>query len=351
MSQRTLAGLLAVPLLAALWLSALFVPLPYVTYEPGLTVDVLGEQDGRELVQVSGHPEHRADGELRLTTVLVSRPGARVNLFEVLAGWLDRDDAVLPYEAVYAPDTTREQAEFEGAVQMVSSQDAAVAAALRLLGHEVTEAVEVLSVDAEMPAAGKLEVGDVLVRVGDREVSTAQDVVEAVEAVRPGEPLEFVVRRAGEEQQVSVVPADVDGAPRVGIAPGPGFEFPFEVSVGVDSNIGGSSAGLVFALAVYDTLTPGSLVDGEVVAGSGTMSAAGEVGPIGGISQKIAAAREDDARLFLVPPGNCAEAVQAEAGDMRLVRADTLQSTVEALQTWSEDREADLPTCERNSDG
>lgn len=351
MSQRTLAGLLAVPLLAALWLAALFTPLPYVTYEPGLTVDVLGQHDGRHLVQVSGHPEYREDGEIRLTTVLVSRPGARINLFEVLAGWLDRDDAVLPYEAVYAPDITREQAEFEGAVQMVSSQDAAVAAALRLLGHEVSEAVEVLSVDEQMPAAGRLEVGDVLLRVGGQDVATAQDVVAAVEAVRPGDPLELVVRRGGEEQRVTVVPADVDGAPRVGIVPGPGFEFPFDVTVGVDSNIGGSSAGLVFALAVYDTLTEGSLVDGEIIAGSGTMTADGEVGPIGGISQKIAAAREDDARLFLVPPGNCDEAVQSEPGDVRLVRADTLQSTVEALKTWSEDRDADLPTCERNSDG
>src|SRR5690606_9093718 len=103
MSQRTLAGLLAVPLLAALWLTALFSPLPYVTYEPGLTVDVLGEDRGQELVQISGEATYRDDGELRLTTVLVSRPETRVNLFDVLAGWFDQDVAVLPYDAVYAP--------------------------------------------------------------------------------------------------------------------------------------------------------------------------------------------------------------------------------------------------------
>ncbi|WP_110182655.1 PDZ domain-containing protein [Nocardioides solisilvae] len=350
MSQRTWAGVLAVPLLIGLWAAVVLTPLPYVTYEPGITVDVLGEEDGREIVQVEGEQTYRDDGELRLTTVYVSRPQADVNLFEVVEAWFDDDAAVLPYDAVYAPDTTPEESERRGAAQMVSSQDTAIALALRELGHEVSEVVEVVEVSDTLPAAGRLEVRDVLLEVADREVSSPQDVVAAVDDARPGEPLEFVVERDGQRRTVEVTPAEVDGDLRVGITPAPGYAFPFDVSVRVDPAIGGPSAGLLFALSVYDTLTPGSLTGGEVVAGTGTLDPEGAVGPIGGIAQKIAAARETGAALFLVPPDNCEEAAGAAAGDMRLVRAESLRSTLDAISAWVEDPDADLPTCERSAE-
>src|SRR5689334_14704085 len=132
MSQRRLAGLVAVPLLLALWVAALWLPLPYVTYSPGITVDVLGQQDS----------DTGDDGELRMTTVYVTQPEARVNLFEVMRAWLSDEDAVYPYDSVYAPDETAEDADLESAVQMASSQDLAVAAALRELGEDVTPVVK-----------------------------------------------------------------------------------------------------------------------------------------------------------------------------------------------------------------
>ena len=98
---------------------------------------------------------------------------------------------------------------------------------------------------------------------------------------------------------------------RVGIVPGTGFTFPFDVHVNIDPDIGGPSAGLMFSLAIYDTLTPGSLTGDELVAGTGTIPDDGSVGPIGGIQQKIVAARDDGAELFLVPPDNCADALGA----------------------------------------
>ena len=99
MTQRTLAGLLAAPLLVALWVVAMISPLPYVTYQPGVTVDVLGDYDGRQVIEVDGHKTYPNDGELRMTTVLVSRPHpTHVNLFELMAAWVDRDDAVYPYD-------------------------------------------------------------------------------------------------------------------------------------------------------------------------------------------------------------------------------------------------------------
>jgi PDZ domain-containing protein len=102
----------------------------------------------------------------------------------------------------------------------------------------------------------------------------------------------------------------------------------------------------MFATSIYDTLTPGSLTDGEVVAGTGTISADGKVGEIGGIQQKIAGARADGAKLFLVPPANCSDALGADNGPMRLVKAATLAGAISEIKAWTADHDATLPSCE-----
>jgi PDZ domain-containing protein len=345
MTQRTLAGLLAVPLLVALWLVALFVPLPYATYSPGLTVDVLGERRGEEIVQVSGARAFRDPGQLRLTTVYVSRPDADVTLFELMRAWLDPDAAVYPYDAVYAPDETDESNRREGARQMASSQDVAVAVALTELGYDVQTPV-VRRVVPGSPSEGVMRAGDRILAVDGRHVDTVVDVGEAVTSTPDGQSVDLVYQRHGDRRAATLEPATMDGQKRIGVVLDTDYDFPFDVEVDVDPDIGGPSAGLMFALAVYDTLTEGSLTGGEVVAGTGTINPDGSVGPIGGIDQKIAAARDDGALLFLVPPDNCADALDSPSGDMRLVRVDTMADAVDAIEAWSADPDAELPSCE-----
>jgi PDZ domain-containing protein len=349
MSQRTIAAILALPLLLVLLVLVAVRPLPYVTYSPGPTVDILSTRDGEETVQVSGHEAFYDEGELRLTTIYVDQPQDEVTLDRLVAAWLDPTEAVYPRSSVYAPDETDETNDTESAVAMVSSQDAAVATALTELGYDVEPVVEVLNVQADYPADGRLKVRDVLQEIGGTAIETPQDVVDAVDAAPLGEPLAFTVLRRGEQVELEITPEEVDGDKRIGITPGPGFTFPFDVSVDIGEGIGGPSAGLMFSLAIYDTLTPGSLTGGEVVAGSGTIDAEGRTGPIGGIQQKIAGAEESGARLFLLAPDNCAEARGVDTDDMRLVRADTMHDAVEAIQAWVEDPDAPLPSCEEQS--
>jgi len=128
MTQRTTAGLVAVLLLGALVAWTVFKPMPFVTYEPGQTLNVLGENDGEEIIQVSGAKTYRDGGELRMTTVLVSTPGARLDLFTLMTDWMNPEKAIYPYDSVYAPETTQEENREEGQVDMVTSQDAATAA-------------------------------------------------------------------------------------------------------------------------------------------------------------------------------------------------------------------------------
>jgi PDZ domain-containing protein len=349
MTQRTLAGLIAAPLLIALWVAAATEPLPYVTYEPGLTVDVLAETNGQEIIQVQGHKAYRDDGELRMTTVYVSQPDSKVTLAELMHDWISPEDSVYPYKAVYRPDETTAQNQQEGAVEMVSSQDSAVAVALDELGYDVQPAIEVLSVSDGSPAQGALKVRDIFLEVNGQKVTSTDDVIKAVQAVPAGQQVTFVVRRDGQRVEVPVTPEEKDGKPTIGIQLGTGYQFPFHVSVNIPQAIGGPSAGLMFSLGIYDTLTPGSLTDGQVIAGTGTLDGSGKVGPIGGIQQKIVAARDAGAKLFMVPPDNCKDAAGAPHGDMRLVKATTMHDAVQALKTWADDHEAALPSCEEDS--
>jgi len=358
MTQRMIAACVSVPLLLGLIAVAVFVPVPFASYHPGPTFDVLGETDGEEIIQVNGAKTYRDDGEIRMTTVSVSQEGVRKNLFEVMTDWADPDSAVYPYDIVHPPGSTAEQEELEGQVQMVSSQGNAIAAALRELDYDVEPALEVLSITPKTPADGALAVRDIFVSVDGVELTAdeqgQQALLGAIQAAEDGQKLSFVVLRDGERVIVPVGteevtdPDDPDGTRRrqIGIQLGLGFVFPFTVSVKISENIGGPSAGLMFALAIYDTLTPGSLTGGEDVAGTGELDAQGVVGAVGGIQQKIAGAREAGADLFLVPDANCPDALGVDNGDMRLVRATTFVRTLKAVEDWVEDPDADLPSCQ-----
>jgi len=349
MTQRTLAGLLAVPLLVALWFQVLREPLPYVIYAPGLTVDVLGttdgDEDGAEIIEVSGAETYEDDGQLRLTTVLVTQPQTDVNLFQLLGAWIDGDDAVYPYDAIYAPQDTDESRDEEGAFQMATSQDDAIAVALTELGYDVNPSPVVSVVLEGSPADGELEAGDHLLAINGAEVTSIEDAGQAVDESPAGDPIELRILRGKEESTLSITRAEIDGQLRLGFEMRNSYQFPVQIDVGVDPAIGGPSAGLMFSLAIYDTLTEGSMTGGESVAGTGTIAADGAVGPIGGIDQKIAGAREDGAGLFLVPAENCDDAYESPNGDMRLTRVATMSEAVDAVEAWAADSEADLPQC------
>lgn len=346
MTQRTLAAVLAVPLMLGLFIAAGFTPLPFATYAPGPTIDILGQPGGSETVHVVGRTTYRDDGQLRMVTVSVSPVGEKLGLFPLLSEWFNRKDAVYPYDYVHPADVSAEQDRQEGAVSMVTSQDVAIADVLRRLDIPVKPALGVYYVSPGSPADGKLKPRDIFRSVDGQKITTAQQLVDVVRATKVGEPLSITVERDGQEKTFSIAPQDDGGVPRIGVTPGRLFRYPFQVSVNIDPRIGGPSAGMMFALAIYDTLTPGSLTDGKVIAGTGTLDLDGKVGPIGGIQQKIAGAQRDGAQLFLVPKDNCAEALGAASPHPRLVRVDTLDTALAAIKTWTANPDADLPSCE-----
>ncbi|HYG92051.1 MAG TPA: S16 family serine protease [Nocardioides sp.] len=345
MSQRTIAVLIAAPLLLVLGVLAVAVPLPFAAYSPGPTFDILAkDQNEAELIQVDGHKTYRDDGQIRFTTVRSTGRYDELGLGALLQRWIDPDQAVVPFEVAHPPDQTAEEDEIQGEISMVTSQDVAVAVALEELGEKVKPLIQVAHVDDGSPAFGELRVRDKFLEVDGEPVRTTDDIVEGVRDHGPGDPVELLVNRAGKRVTVQIEPEPEDGEMRIGVRLGLGYEFPFDVSIHVDESIGGPSAGLMFSLAVYDTLTPGSLTGGEVVAGTGEIGPDGKVGPIGGIEQKIAGAEDAGAELFLVPPDNCTD-VSGLDPDLRLVKATTMHDARLAIEAWAEDPDAELPAC------
>lgn len=352
MSRRTVAGLLAFGLVVVLTVCAALVDVPYVTFKPGPTINVLGPFQGKQIIVVSGHKVYRDKGGLRMVTVIPSGPDDHLSLIDVLTGWIEPDTAVLPKDAVYKPTQTNAQVHQQSAVQMTSSQDNATAAALSALGVKFRTQVRIDSVDKKGASAGILKKGDVVTAVDGTATPDAAGLIKRIRKVTPGDKVRLTIRRGSSSSEVTVVTrpaADDKKASRINVGIAQEYVFPFKVKVQLPETIGGPSAGMMFALTIYDLLTPGSLTGGQEVAGTGEIDPAGIVGPIGGIGQKMAGAQRDGARLFLSPEENCAEAARAhyDKNKLRLVRVHTLADAIKALDTWRKDPNAPLPRCKR----
>lgn len=348
-SRHYLALVTAAVSFVALLCVAYLVPVPYVTMRPGPAFNTLGEIDGTPMFTFADDvTTYETDGALDFTTVSVSSPDRSVRIFDAIAGFVDDDVMVVPRESVYPDGETTDQSRELGAAQLTSSKDTSRAAALRAAGYDVTESPQVAGVIDDGAASGLLEPDDLILAVDGEQVSASSDVVEAIGRVSPGEPVVLTVERAGQQQDVEVVtrpaPDDSD-RPLIGITVGTSYDFPIEIENNVGDQVGGPSAGTMFALAIYDRLTPGSLTGGQRIAGTGSIDGDGQVGRIGGVRQKMAGAAADGATIFLVPADNCAEAADGSAFGMTLVEVSTLDGAIDALETLADDPRAEVPTC------
>jgi PDZ domain-containing protein len=355
--RRNVAAAVAFALLVVLVVVAWRRPVGYAVFSPGPTVNVLGSSDGKQIIEVSGHPTYRDAGGLRLVTVYETSFDNKVSLLRSLEAWIDPNEDAYPFDAVYPKETSQKAVRQESAAQMASSQDDAIAAALRALGitYSTVAKVAVASVDDAGPAHDLLRTGDLIESIDGTAVSTPDQLVALVRNKPPGSRLAITLTRGDDRKAVTVETARLGTQGKqaeqskigVNIASRNTYQFPFDVQLHLADNIGGPSAGLMFALGVYDVLTPGSLTDGRQIAGTGEIDAQGKVGEIGGVQQKIAGAQHDGARLFLVPAGNCAEAVHAhyDSGKIRLVRVATITDALSAIKTWVADSGAELPGC------
>ncbi|MBV9381454.1 MAG: PDZ domain-containing protein, partial [Streptosporangiaceae bacterium] len=244
---------------------------------------------------------------------------------------LNSSEAVVPEEELFPPGQSAQQTQQQDTQQMTSSQQTATAAALSALHIPYQTQVAVVLTVKGMPAHGVLMAGDVIKSVDGKPV-TSQPSLTALIMSRPaGSRLTLGILRGGKPRQVEVTTKQSGGHPVVGIEVQEQYDFPFTVKFSV-GDIGGPSAGMMFALGIIDKLTPLNLTGGNFIAGTGEITAGGQVQPIGGIQQKMVGARDAGATVFLAPAANCADTKGAVPAGLRVVKVSTLSQAMNDLE-------------------
>jgi len=269
-------------------------------------------------------------------------PGTNLNIFQALRAWLDTSEAVVPESELFPPGQTAEQTQQQDTEQMASSQETATAAALTALHIPYQTQVVVVQTVNGLPARAVLKSGDVIVAVDGRPVTGQSGLSSLITAKPAGTVLHLTVIRGGKTMQVDVASKNSGGQPVIGVQVQQEYKFPFTVKFSV-GDIGGPSAGMMFALGIVDKLTPMNLTGGKFIAGTGEITASGKVLPIGGIQQKMVGARDAGATIFLTPAANCADAKGAVPAGLQIVKVSTLTQAINDLEAIKAHRV--VPSC------
>jgi PDZ domain-containing protein len=315
---------LAIVVIAA---AAAIVPLPLVAVAPGGALPI----PPRVSLGAPAHPVH---GQFLLTGVRLSEPPA----VGAVADMIDPKVDLEPRPRVIPPGVRRDEFLQAQLRLFRESADVAAAVGLQRAGYPVRVSgggARVVGVIAGSPADGVLREGDVIVAVDGRPVRTASDVAEATARIAGDQPLPVTFRRGDEVRTVTLRVTKVSqlGRPGLGVALvslDPQIVLPFPVTIDQD-DIGGPSAGLMMALTVFDLADPGDLAQGRVIAGTGTIDLNGNVGPVGGVRQKVLAAEAARAVVFVVPDDEAKEARKAAGNRLAIKPVRTFDEALDAL--------------------
>lgn len=357
-SRSTVLGVWSLAVATLILFVFTFLPSPYVIQQPGPVLNTLGTSpnaDGEDvpLITVPDEDETSTEGRLDLLTVQVNGNRERTpSWMELALAWFDPSRAVVPLDRIFPTGQTTGERNTENAALMSDSQLEASAAALRELGYDVPQEIVVGTVADDGASAGVLDLGDVITSLDGTPVSSVEEVRAAVQSGE-GAPVTLGIEREGAETSVSVTPrwGEVNGQQQwlLGVGLTAAFDLPVDVKIQIN-NVGGPSAGMMFALGIIDKMSPGDLTGGEHFAGTGTIDAQGNVGGIGGIRQKLFGARDAGAAWFLAPQANCNEVVGHVPDGIRVFAVSTLEEALTVLETVRDRGDLDaLATCDGTS--
>ena len=341
-------------LVVALIATVFLVPVNAVIEAPGPTWNVLdnGSSSDQDVLKVSGTETYPTEGALRMTTVSVSGcPGYPVTTADLIAAWFSADKRIVDRDEVCPQDQSAEQVEETGKAQMTASQDSAVIAALVETGKAGAMHLTVTEV-TEQQTSTEIQAGDVLETItpeGGQMTTLASfsQLRELMTTIPEGTRVTLGVRRGDQKASAvltTIAPQEGTTGSLLGLSLKISVDSPVEATFGL-SDVGGPSAGMMFALGVVDEITPGSLTGGKDISGTGTIDMTGQVGPIGGIQQKMAGARESGSTFFLAPASNCNEVKGHEPKGMQVFAVNTLHEAVAATKAIASGNTSGLATC------
>lgn len=327
MSRRQLTLGLSLGLALALAVLANLFPVPYVALSPGPTFNTLGKDGKTDVLTITGARTYAGSGTLSLTTVNVQD---EITLIQALKGWISDREVIVPREFIIPPEQTPEENDKQNAADMATSKDDAAMAAFGELGLAT---ITVDGVPKGSGSVGKLQPGDVIVSIDGTKVGGATQLRTEVRKRQIGDDVTVGYLRKGQPGTVRIISspsADKPAKPALGITTKLTSKIKVDIRL---ENVGGPSAGLMFALGIIEKLGPESLTGGKKIAGTGTIGADGTIGPIGGIAEKMLGAQDDGATIFISPAGNCAEAKKTKPDGLTLVKAGTLHEAVLGLES------------------
>jgi PDZ domain-containing protein len=341
-------------------LVAFFIPTPYVLLSPGTPQNILNSA-----ITITGAEVFPTTGKMSVTSVMVTNPDSYMTGFDILYGWVTAERAVLPRVEVYPDNESAEESIQQGAADMQASQASATTAALTLLGYKGETKLIINSVNKETDSFKKLKVGDQIIELDGTPLTSTTQLLEYLKSKKPGEVISLKLLRAPVAQRSSMetstqssstakslieltvevkLSARDDNSALIGIIVETVQEFPITVKIKL-AETGGPSGGLIFALGIIEKLQNENLTRGRNIAGTGTISDTGEVGPIGGITEKIIGAKKDGVDIFLAPIENCLDISTPQLLDgIKVVPVATLAQALEVLRAPDGAKLASCPT-------
>lgn len=338
--RRKTVYVIAVILLAAA-IAGNLIQLPYYVTQPG-SADRLAP-----MVKVKNG--YKESGSFRLVTVLEGR----ANVWQFLRAKMDFNPytQVLKADQVAYPDESKTEMNVRQLNYMKTSQIASTYVAYKAAGKKPKlehRGVLIVNVHSKMPAARVLRAGDIIVSANGRTVRTIKDLQNALKNAKAGERIDLTVNRNGKRLDVETetapfpkdwLPAGTDHKVGLGILQAEAIDLDAAPPVRFNTGgIGGPSAGLMMSLEIYEQLTPEDLSKGYDICGTGTIDFNGNVGPIGGIKQKVVAADRAGAEIFFAPvakhEADDARAAARDIGsDMKIVPVKTFDDAVRYLRS------------------
>lgn len=322
---------------ALLALGSFVIPVQYITEQPGPTFNTIGEYDGKQLITIEGEKSYPVEGQLDMTTVSVAGgPNTDVNSLYVLANFFDKASNVVPSALMYAPTTSSDEVSAQNAADMTDSQQNAEAAALTYLKKDFTEKLVVAGLADDSASADKIQENDVVTAINGEKLEHYDQLNKLVDE-SDGKEITVTVKRDGEEHNVAVTPRYNEDSQKylLGLYIKKDYTFPFTVNYGLEE-VGGPSAGMMFALGIIDELNEVNMTGGKHFAGTGTIDSAGNVGAIGGAPQKLTGAQDAGAEIFLLPADNCADVAGRIPEGLTVIPVKTLDEAAQTVQQIGE---------------
>jgi PDZ domain-containing protein len=321
-----------------LTIATLLAPIPFVFFKPGVPDNVAGK-----LIEIKEVKTYPVNGKLYITSIFVTNPDSPVFGAEALVNWATGPNVVLPRESVYPIVQPAKVINRNNRNEMESSKATATAAALRYLGYTFNEFYFVSDIREYSDAIKKLQVGDIITDIDGKKINEIEQIRTSYAEKKIGDNLRITIERRDKNENSSIITQTVtlvknvetaaktgEVKPAIGILVGTSAKFPVDVDFNI-SGVGGPSAGMIFAVGIIEKLNEEDLVRGRKIAGTGTVTASGKVGGIGGIEEKMIGASRIGATVFLAPRENCPDIKHVPQG-LKVIPVSTLEEAIEVLR-------------------